>query len=112
MEDHSVVGLAWVVARRVCDAICQEWYPLFESHFLFGTILDDFSLQSRIICPDHDFRIGEYRYFRKGSIGVYRNGLSKRYSGLIMGDLNMRIALDLFHSCGTWAVPALLAPRC
>src|SRR5436309_7020880 len=42
VEDHSVVGLAWVVARRVCDAICQEWYPLFESHFLFGTILDDF----------------------------------------------------------------------
>jgi len=29
--------------RVVCDAICQEWYPLFEGHFLFGTVLDDFS---------------------------------------------------------------------
>src|SRR6266568_3727573 len=58
----------------VCDAICQEWYPLFENHFLFGTVLADFSFESRIICPDHDFCIGKYRYFRRGSIGDYRNG--------------------------------------
>ena len=30
--------------KEVCDAICQEWYPLFEGHFLFGTVLDDFFL--------------------------------------------------------------------
>ncbi len=75
--------------EQVCDAICQEWYPLFESRFLFGTVLDDFSFLSRVICPDRDFRIGKYRDFRSGRIGVYRNGRSKRDSGLIMGDLNV-----------------------
>jgi len=43
-----------------------EWYPLFESHFLFGTFLGDFSLESCGIGLDHDFRIGEYSDFRSG----------------------------------------------
>ena len=29
--------------QEVCCAICQEWYPFFESHFLFRTVLGDFS---------------------------------------------------------------------
>jgi len=60
--------------KEVCGVVRQEWYPLFESHFLFGTVLDDFS---RLFCEiglDCDFRIGKDRYFRSGRIGGYRNG--------------------------------------
>src|SRR5262249_23045085 len=28
--------------REVCGASCEEWYPLFQGHFLFGIILGDF----------------------------------------------------------------------
>src|SRR6266571_1395155 len=83
----------------VCSAIRKEalswrkspeWYPLFENHFLYGTVLADFSFESRKICLDYDFRIGEYGYFRRGRIGVYRNRLSKLDSGLILGDLKVK----------------------
>ncbi len=73
--------------REVCDAICQEWYPLFLRIVfyleLFWTIFPSIPVES--------VRIG---FLTSGNLGLsfgvsvlYRNRLSKRDCGLILGDL-------------------------
>ncbi len=70
-----------ILGRALSRRKSPEWYPIFESHFLFGTVLGDFSLESPVIGPDRDFRIGKSRTFVRAESACIEIGSQNAIQG-------------------------------